>query len=88
MTLSGSKEGALVVWELDTEKKQVLPMMESPLLYFISSSDPTLSSVSHIQSLCAYIFKCFNNSTKIKKFFRRFVQIVRFIFSKCLPWRY
>ncbi|KAL0687095.1 hypothetical protein Bca4012_086772 [Brassica carinata] len=41
---SGSKEGALVVWELDTEKKQVLPMMESPLLYFISSSDPTLSS--------------------------------------------
>nr|VDD48251.1 unnamed protein product [Brassica oleracea] len=42
---SGSKEGALVVWELDTEKKQVLPMMESPLLYFISSSDPTLSSL-------------------------------------------
>ncbi|KAF3528837.1 hypothetical protein DY000_02036791 [Brassica cretica] len=41
---SGSKEGALVVWELDTEKKQVLPMMESPLLYFIFSSDPTLSS--------------------------------------------
>ncbi|KAJ4913724.1 Transducin family protein / WD-40 repeat family protein [Raphanus sativus] len=41
---SGGKEGVLVVWELETEKKQVLPKMESPLLYFIFSSDPTLSS--------------------------------------------
>ncbi|KAL0872751.1 hypothetical protein Bca101_022456 [Brassica carinata] len=41
---SGGKEGVLVVWELDTEKKQVLPKMESPLLYFIFSPDPTLSS--------------------------------------------
>lgn len=54
--LSGGKEGVLVVWELETEKKQVLPKMESPLLYFIFSSDPTLSSVSQIQSLCSYIY--------------------------------
>ncbi|CAH8377974.1 unnamed protein product [Eruca vesicaria subsp. sativa] len=41
---SGGKEGVLVYWELDTEKKQLLPKMETPLLYFIFSSDPTLSS--------------------------------------------
>ncbi|XP_024005503.1 WD repeat-containing protein 75 [Eutrema salsugineum] len=41
---SGGKEGVLVVWELDTGKKQLLPKIESPLLFFIFSSDPTLSS--------------------------------------------
>ncbi|XP_019088312.1 PREDICTED: WD repeat-containing protein 75-like isoform X1 [Camelina sativa] len=47
---SGVKEGDLVVWELDTGKKQLLPKIESPLLYFIFSSDPTLSS--GIAALC------------------------------------
>ncbi|CAH8274586.1 unnamed protein product [Arabidopsis lyrata] len=42
---SGVKEGVFVVWELDTRKKKLLPKIGSPLLYFISSSDPTLSSV-------------------------------------------
>ncbi|EOA15844.1 hypothetical protein CARUB_v10007543mg [Capsella rubella] len=43
---SGVKEGVLVVWELDTRKKQVLPKIGSPLLHFIISSDPTISSVT------------------------------------------
>ncbi|CAN8267470.1 unnamed protein product [Cochlearia groenlandica] len=44
---SGGKEGVLVVWELNTEKKQVLPKIkiESSLSYLVFSSDPTLSSV-------------------------------------------
>lgn len=36
----------LVVWQLDTGKKKFLPRIGSPLLYFIWSPEPTLSSVS------------------------------------------
>ncbi|KAE8713811.1 hypothetical protein F3Y22_tig00110204pilonHSYRG00015 [Hibiscus syriacus] len=43
---SGGKEGVLVVWQLDTGKKKFLPRIGSPLLYFIDSPDPTLSSIS------------------------------------------
>ncbi|KAG6407349.1 hypothetical protein SASPL_130338 [Salvia splendens] len=43
---SGGKEGVLVVWQLDTGKKKFLPRIGSPLLYFINSPDPTLSSIS------------------------------------------
>ncbi|KAF7838030.1 WD repeat-containing protein 75 [Senna tora] len=43
---SGGKEGVLVVWQLDTGKKKFLPRIGSPLLYFIDSPDPSLSSVS------------------------------------------
>lgn len=82
VTLLGGKEGVLVVWELDTGKKQLFPKIESPLLYFILSSDPNLSSVSQISFSCRKQRKCFINSTKIKRF------QVRFIFLKCLPWRY
>lgn len=35
-----------MVWQLDTGKKKFLPRIGSPLLYFIDSPDPTLSSVS------------------------------------------
>ncbi|KAG7626664.1 WD40 repeat [Arabidopsis thaliana x Arabidopsis arenosa] len=42
---SGVKAGDFVVWELGTGKKQLLPKIGSPLLYFIFSSDSTLSSV-------------------------------------------
>lgn len=43
---SGGKEGVLVVWQLDTEKKKFLPRIGSPLLYFTDSPDPLLASVS------------------------------------------
>uniref|UniRef100_A0A5B7C8A1 Putative WD repeat-containing protein 75 isoform X2 n=1 Tax=Davidia involucrata TaxID=16924 RepID=A0A5B7C8A1_DAVIN len=43
---SGGKEGVLVVWQLDTEKKKFLPRIGSPLIYFINSPDPSLSSIS------------------------------------------
>ncbi|XP_022135000.1 WD repeat-containing protein 75 [Momordica charantia] len=43
---SGGKEGVLVVWQLDTEKKKYLPRIGSPLLYFTDSPDPLLASVS------------------------------------------
>ncbi|WRX35082.1 WD40 repeat - like 10 [Theobroma cacao] len=43
---SGGKEGVLVVWQLDTGKKKFLPRIGSPLLYFVDSLDPTLSSIS------------------------------------------
>ncbi|KAK4265483.1 hypothetical protein QN277_026532 [Acacia crassicarpa] len=43
---SGGKEGVLVVWQLDTGKKKFLPRIGSPLLYFINSPDPSLSSIS------------------------------------------
>ncbi|CAH2051285.1 unnamed protein product [Thlaspi arvense] len=43
---SGGREGVLVVWQLDTGKKKFLPRIGSPLLYFVWSPDPTLSSVS------------------------------------------
>lgn len=42
---SGGKEGVLVVWQLDTGKRKFLPRIGSPLLYFTSSLDPSLSSV-------------------------------------------
>ncbi|CAL9223541.1 unnamed protein product [Arabidopsis halleri] len=42
---SGGREGVLVVWQLDTGKKKFLPRIGSPLLYFMWSPDPTLSSV-------------------------------------------
>lgn len=43
---AGGREGVLVVWQLDTGKKKFLPRIGSPLLYFIDSPDPSLSSVS------------------------------------------
>ncbi|KAK4439610.1 U3 small nucleolar RNA-associated protein 17 [Sesamum alatum] len=43
---SGGREGVLVVWQLDTGKKKFLPRMGSPLLYFVNSPDPSLSSIS------------------------------------------
>ncbi|TKY54560.1 WD repeat-containing protein 75 [Spatholobus suberectus] len=43
---SGGKEGVLVLWQLDTGKKKFLPRIGSPLLYFVDSPDPSLSSIS------------------------------------------
>ncbi|XAR63690.1 hypothetical protein NMG60_11023719 [Bertholletia excelsa] len=43
---SGGKEGVLVVWQLDTGKKKFLPRIGSPILYFVISPDPSLSSIS------------------------------------------
>ncbi|KAG5515948.1 hypothetical protein RHGRI_036849 [Rhododendron griersonianum] len=43
---SGGKEGVLVVWQLDTGKKKFLPRIGSPLQFFTTSLDPSLSSVS------------------------------------------
>ncbi|CAK9157783.1 unnamed protein product [Ilex paraguariensis] len=43
---SGGKEGVLVVWQLDTGKKRFLPRIGSPLLYYLNSPDPSLSSIS------------------------------------------
>ncbi|PSR85460.1 WD repeat-containing protein [Actinidia chinensis var. chinensis] len=43
---SGGKEGVLVIWQLDTGKKKFLPRIGSPLLFFINSPDPSLSSIS------------------------------------------
>ncbi|XP_057417123.1 uncharacterized protein LOC130711489 [Lotus japonicus] len=43
---SGGKEGVLVLWQLDTGKKTFLPRIGSPLLYFVDSTDPSLSSIS------------------------------------------
>ncbi|KAL6514005.1 hypothetical protein OROHE_019461 [Orobanche hederae] len=40
------REGVLVVWQLDTGKKKFLPRIGSPLLYFITSPNPSLSSIS------------------------------------------
>ncbi|KAL0282436.1 UNVERIFIED_CONTAM: U3 small nucleolar RNA-associated protein 17 [Sesamum angustifolium] len=40
------KEGVLVVWQLDTGKKKFLPRIGAPLLYFVNSPDPSLSSIS------------------------------------------
>ncbi|KAL0655060.1 hypothetical protein Bca4012_075644 [Brassica carinata] len=49
---SGGREGVLVVWQLDTGKKKFLPRIGSPLLYFIWSPEPTLSS-QELQVVCA-----------------------------------
>ncbi|XP_058199418.1 uncharacterized protein LOC131314646 isoform X2 [Rhododendron vialii] len=43
---SGGKEGVLVVWQLDTGKKKFLPRIGSPIQFFTTSLDPSLSSVS------------------------------------------
>ncbi|CAA0815500.1 Transducin/WD40 repeat-like superfamily protein [Striga hermonthica] len=43
---SGGKEGVLVVWQLDTGKRKFLPRIGSPLLYFVSSPDPSMSTIS------------------------------------------
>ncbi|KAL0306149.1 UNVERIFIED_CONTAM: U3 small nucleolar RNA-associated protein 17 [Sesamum radiatum] len=43
---SGGREGVLVVWQLDTGKKKFLPRIGAPLLYFVNSPDPSLSSIS------------------------------------------
>lgn len=43
---SGGKEGVLVVWQLDTGKKKFLPRIGTPLLNFLNSPDPSLSSIS------------------------------------------
>lgn len=37
-----------MVWQLDTGKKKFLPRIGSPVLYYIDSPDPTLSSVRRI----------------------------------------
>lgn len=59
----GGKEGVLVVWQLDSGKKKFLPRIGSPLLYFIDSPDPTLSSVSGL--FCIYIIP----SCSLKKYY-------------------
>ncbi|PIN01346.1 WD40 repeat protein [Handroanthus impetiginosus] len=43
---SGGREGVLVVWQLDSGKKKFLPRIGAPLLYFVCSPDPSLSSIS------------------------------------------
>ncbi|GER33887.1 peptidyl-prolyl cis-trans isomerase-like 4 [Striga asiatica] len=43
---SGGKEGVLVVWQLDTGKKKFLPRIGSPLVYFVNSPDPSMSTIS------------------------------------------
>ncbi|GMN52043.1 hypothetical protein TIFTF001_021191 [Ficus carica] len=43
---SGSREGVLVVWQLDTGKNKFLPRIGSPLLFFTDSPDPSISSIS------------------------------------------
>nr|XP_043629244.1 WD repeat-containing protein 75 [Erigeron canadensis] len=43
---SGGKEGVLVVWQLDTGKKKFLPRIGTPLLNYMNSPDPSLSSIS------------------------------------------
>ncbi|EPS71664.1 hypothetical protein M569_03094, partial [Genlisea aurea] len=43
---SGGREGVLVVWQLDTGKKNFLPRIGSPVLYYLSSPDPSLSCIS------------------------------------------
>ncbi|XP_061361499.1 uncharacterized protein LOC133305332 [Gastrolobium bilobum] len=43
---SGGEEGVLVLWQFDTGNKKFLPRIGSPLLYFIDSPDPSLSSIS------------------------------------------
>ncbi|KAM7495713.1 hypothetical protein LguiB_030322 [Lonicera macranthoides] len=43
---SGGREAVLVVWQLDTGKKKFLPRIGAPLLYFLNSPDPSLSSMS------------------------------------------
>ncbi|GKC86980.1 WD repeat-containing protein 75, partial [Tanacetum coccineum] len=43
---SAGKEGVLVVWQLDTGKKKFLPRIGTPLLSFVNSPDPSLSSIS------------------------------------------
>lgn len=43
---SGGREAVLVVWQLDTGKKKFLPRIGAPLLYFLSSPDPSFSSMS------------------------------------------
>ncbi|KAL9243950.1 hypothetical protein vseg_017780 [Gypsophila vaccaria] len=43
---SGGYEGVLVLWQLDTGNKKFLPRIGSPLLYFVQTSDPTLSVIS------------------------------------------
>nr|GFD54834.1 hypothetical protein [Tanacetum cinerariifolium] len=44
--LVAGKEGVLVVWQLDTGKKKFLPRIGTPLLSFVNSPDPSLSSIS------------------------------------------
>ncbi|KAK7265247.1 hypothetical protein RJT34_32864 [Clitoria ternatea] len=43
---SGGKEGVFVIWQLDTGKKNFLPRIGSPLMYFVDSPDPLLSALS------------------------------------------
>lgn len=53
---SGGNEGVLVAWQLETGKKKFLPRIGSPLLFFICSPDPSLSSIS-----------CLNNQIHLLK---------------------
>ncbi|KAK1362452.1 WD repeat-containing protein 75 [Heracleum sosnowskyi] len=43
---SGGKEGVLMVWQLDTGKRKFLPRIGSSLLYYTSSGDPSISTIS------------------------------------------
>ncbi|PKA50625.1 hypothetical protein AXF42_Ash017964 [Apostasia shenzhenica] len=43
---SGGKEGAIVVWQLDTGKKRFKPRLGAPLMFFVDSPDPALSCIS------------------------------------------
>ncbi|KAA8523464.1 hypothetical protein F0562_009887 [Nyssa sinensis] len=70
---SGGKEGVLVVWQLDTGKKKFLPRIGSPLLYFINSPDPSLSSIS-----------CADNRVHLLKM--PSMEILKSIAGIKLPW--
>ncbi|KAL8135453.1 uncharacterized protein LOC141713331 isoform X2 [Apium graveolens] len=43
---SGGKEGVLMVWQLDTGKRKFLPRIGSSLLFYTSSGDPSISTIS------------------------------------------
>lgn len=43
---SGAKEGVLVIWQLETGKKQFFPRLGGPLLFLAHSPEPSLFSIS------------------------------------------
>lgn len=43
---SGAKEGVLVIWQLETGKKQFFPRLGGPLLFLAHSPEPSLLSIS------------------------------------------
>ncbi|CAI9088050.1 OLC1v1022281C2 [Oldenlandia corymbosa var. corymbosa] len=62
---SGGQEGVLVLWQLDTGKKKFLPRIGSPLRYYVSSSDPSLSSVSKSSQLLDHVWIVQHSLSKI-----------------------